>query len=115
MRIAIVGSREFTDYEFMKEKFFEVTKDLKVSVIVSGGARGADTLAERLADEILAEKAIFPANWKAFGKGSGFIRNSEIVNNSDIILAFPIGKSSGTWDTIRKGQNKGIPVFVYSS
>ena len=113
MRIAIVGSREFDDYEYMKEKFFETTKDIKVSVIVSGGARGADTLAEKLADEILSEKAIFPANWKAYGKSAGFIRNGEIVNNSDMIIAFPIGKSSGTWDTIRKGQNKGIPVHIF--
>lgn len=113
MNIAIVGSRDFNNYEYMKEKFLLIKEDINEKIIiVSGGARGADSLAEKLAKELGFETIIFPANWK-LGKGAGFIRNTTIVNNADIILAFPIGSSKGTYDTIKKGHQKGIPVYIY--
>jgi len=116
MNIAIVGSRNFTDYDYMKSSFKEqLGSDIETNeiVIVSGGARGADTLAEQLAKEFGFETMVFPAEWNKYGKGAGFLRNSTIVNNADMVLAFPIGKSSGTWDTIKKGQRKGIPVHIF--
>ena len=52
----------------------------------------------------------FPADWNKFGKSAGFIRNQQIVDNSDIIIAFQLNKSKGTQDTINKAklQNKKV-------
>jgi hypothetical protein len=116
MNIAIVGSRNFNNYDYMKSSFLEqVGSDLNNTeiIIVSGGAKGADALAEKIAKDFSLETMIFPAEWKKFGKSAGFIRNTTIVENADMILAFPIGESRGTWDTIRKGQAKGIPVHIF--
>ena len=113
MRIAIVGSREFKNYSLMKEKYLEITKDMKVDAIVSGGARGADTLAEQLAKELEITLIVYVAEWKKFGKGAGMMRNTTIVEDSDIIIAFPIGSSVGTWDTIRKAKKVNKPVYVF--
>lgn len=112
MKLAIVGSREFNDYSLMKEKYLEVSKDYDIDCIVSGGARGADSLAEQIAKDFDLELKVFPAEWNKFGRGAGMMRNTTIVENSDIILAFPIGKSVGTWDTIRKAKNSNKKVFI---
>lgn len=110
MKLAIIGSREFNDYSLMKEKFLELRN---IDCIISGGARGADTLAEQIAKEFNLELKVFPAEWNKFGKSAGIIRNTIIAENSDIILAFPIGKSIGTWDTIKKARNLNKKVYIY--
>lgn len=98
MKIAIVGSRGFNDYEILK-KYINDTKqqyDYEFDTVVSGGARGADSLGERYAEEYGLEKMIFPADWKRFGKKAGFLRNVDIIKNCDICFAFWDGESHGT-------------------
>lgn len=56
---------------------------------------------------------IHPAEWKKFGKVAGMMRNTIIVERSDIIIAFPIGSSIGTWDTIRKAKKLNKPVYIF--
>lgn len=102
IRVAIVGGRDFTDYDMMKNnvnKFLESAK-IVPSCIVSGGANGADTLAERYADEKGIKKVIFPADWDKYGKSAGYMRNKDIINNCDICFAFWDGKSKGTANDI---------------
>jgi predicted Rossmann fold nucleotide-binding protein DprA/Smf involved in DNA uptake len=116
-RVAIVGSRNVTDYLFVKEKFFELLraegKSPKEVEIVSGGARGVDSLAYRLAKELgLSIKIHFP-DWKRFGRKAGLLRNSKIVADADVVLAVYTSESKGTWDTIRKARRKGIRVYAY--
>jgi YspA, cpYpsA-related SLOG family len=108
MKLGIIGSRTFTDYEFMKRHV-----DLSnVELIVSGGARGADSLAEQLATEHNIPTLIFKADWKTHGVAAGFIRNTTIVEESDVIIAFWDGKSRGTMDTVSKAKKAGKTVSV---
>lgn len=108
--IGIVGSRLFNDYEFMKrilDRFFSC------KIIVSGGAKGADNLAEKYAKENNIATIIFPAEWDRYGKSAGFKRNKIIVDNSDLIIAFWDGKSKGTANTIKLAREQNKEVFIY--
>ena len=113
MKLAIVGSRYFNDYEFMKLKFLEIKEQYSITCIVSGGARGADTLAEKIASEFNLNKIIFYPEKRKYGSNANYIRNTLIAKECDLAIAFPIGKSSGTWDTIKKANKLGKKVFVY--
>lgn len=100
MKLAIVGSRSFMDYELLISKIKLFTRGINITEIVSGGAKGADSLAERFAKDQNIKTKIFPADWNNFGKSAGMIRNKDIVKYSDIIIAFWDGKSTGTKNSI---------------
>jgi len=89
MKVAIIGSRN------LKVKINKyLPKD--ISLVVSGGARGIDTLAEEYADKNCIPKLIFLPDYKRYGKIAPLVRNKLIVNNSDMVIAFWDGVSRGT-------------------
>lgn len=107
----IVGSRGFRDYTFMKETL----KWFKFKAIVSGGANGADSLAERFAKENKIQIEVIKPEWDRLGKSAAFIRNEQIVRKSDEIIAFWDGISRGTKNTIDKAEQLGKPVHIFWS
>jgi hypothetical protein len=112
MKIGIVGTRSFDNYELLKESILQKCKVEDIDLLISGGAQGADLLAEQFADEYNVKKLIFKPNWQIYGSQAGFLRNTHIVDNSDILIAFWDGKSKGTQDSITKAQQRGIPFTV---
>jgi hypothetical protein len=116
MKLAVIGSRSFDDYRILKTTLEPLIEQFKVTTIVSGGAKGADSLAEKFAKEHGLELNIFPADWDKHGKAAGYIRNVDIWNNSDLGVAFWDGESKGTAHSfqISKKQNKQLFVFDYS-
>ena len=110
MIAAVVGSRSFEDYEFLKE---HLNKIHSIEKIVSGGAKGADSLAARYAKENKIELLEFLPDWEKNGKAAGFIRNKQIVKESDIVIAFWDGTSHGTAHSIRlaKKMKKQLTVI----
>lgn len=84
----------------------------KPDMIVSGGARGADTLAERYAADNAIPLRVFHPNWKEQGRAAGMIRNLKIVQNSTYVVAFLGPKSRGTKNTIKLARELGIPVHI---
>ncbi len=117
VRIAVVGGRNIEDFSFVLEKFEEVLfKEglCKHQVsIVSGGARGVDSIAKRIAIYYGIPFQEFRAKWEKYGKRAGPIRNRKIVENSDIVIAIPSPDSKGTWDTVKKAEKKGLRVYVF--
>jgi Predicted Rossmann fold nucleotide-binding protein involved in DNA uptake len=109
MRIAIIGSRDYIDLERVRNYVNSLPED---TIIVSGGARGVDSAAESAARARGLQTIIFPADWEAHGKGAGFIRNADIVANADMIVAFWLGKSKGTLDTVQKACRQGKMVII---
>jgi hypothetical protein len=85
-----------------------------IETLVSGMARGADTLAANWASKSGIPVAAFPADWKRHGKQAGPIRNQEMIDKGepDIVLAFPGGV--GTKDMVRRAERAGIPVVEFS-
>lgn len=110
MRIAVIGSRSYNDYELMKRTLDEY-KGI-VSLIVSGGARGADSLGEKWANENNVEKLIFLPDWNKHGKAAGFIRNKDIIENSDLVIGFWDGLSKGTEHSLNIAKSKGKQVRI---
>ena len=94
MKLAIIGSRTFENYDLLK-KTLEPYKS-KITLVISGGAKGADFLGEKWAIENKTQTLIFLADWNKHGKKAGFIRNEDIIQNCDYCIAFWDGESFGT-------------------
>lgn len=111
MKIAVIGSRTFSDYQKMKE--FLDKKD--ISCIVSGGAGGADTLAEIYAKNKGIPTIIYNPDWNKYGKSAGFKRNELIIKTADEVVAFWDGKSKGTKHSIDLAnmQNKNVEIVRF--
>ena len=100
--LLIAGSRDFEDYELLKQYTdYALRNRTEKIVIISGGARGADTLAKQYAYEKQYDYLEFSADWNTFGKSAGYIRNEEMhkfiaqFENRGAIY-FWDGKSRGT-------------------
>jgi hypothetical protein len=100
MKLAVVGSRNFNDYDLLKSKLDIIHKKRPITLIVSGRAKGADSLSERWSKENNIETLIFIPEWDKYGKRAGFLRNEDIIKNSDAVVAF--------WDQISKGTQHSI-------
>ncbi len=114
MKLAIVGGRTFNDYSLLEKTFYNHFTKHGISeiVIISGGAKGADSLAFQFAENHRLEMRVYPAEWDKFGKSAGFIRNQTIVDNCDMVLVFWDGVSRGTADTIEKAKRAKKPTFI---
>lgn len=99
-KVAIVGSRDFADLEFVADVVHTYHSDM--TWIISGNARGVDQAAQAAALRAGIPVLIFPAQWEVKGRGAGFIRNQQIVDEADQVIAFWDGKSRGTLDTIHR-------------
>ena len=109
MKLAVVGSRNFDDYEFLKK----ILNYHPCTQIISGGARGADSLAKRYATEHGIPIKEFMPDWDVYGKSAGYIRNEKIVDTSDELVAFWNGISRGTKHSLTLAENAGKPVYKY--
>lgn len=110
MIVAVIGSRGFTDYSLVRSKLEELASRINFT-IVSGGAKGPDSFAEKYAKEQGIKIQVFKPDW-SLGKGAGFIRNTDIVKAADLIIAFWDEKSRGTLDSLRKSKELGKVAFV---
>lgn len=115
MKLAVIGSRDFDNYKQLKIVLNELLKSFSINCIVSGGANGADSLAEKYARSNNIPIEIYKPDWEKYGRGAGFIRNTTIWDNSDLGIAFWDGKSKGTQHSfkIAKKQQKDLYVFDY--
>lgn len=122
MKIAVVGGRDFDNYELLRITlrnflFEDISDDTYYenfynTTIVSGGAKGADTLAENFAEEYICNKLIFKPDWELYGKQAGFLRNVQIIDNADIVFAFWDGKSKGTQHSINLAKSKNKELYI---
>lgn len=115
MNVAIVGSRDFEDQFVVGQAVLRLTEKHPDLTIVSGGARGADTIAETIARRLRIPLIIHLPDWNLHGKSAGFKRNDLIVRDADMVVAFyaPGPRSKGTQHTIIAAHLKGIPVYIY--
>lgn len=112
MRIIIAGGRDFNNYKVL-DRIATAIIDPKEDEIVSGGARGADTLGATWAAEHNVPVKTFPANWNRYGKSAGYIRNDEMGEYGDVLIAFWDKKSKGTLNMIKTMQLRRKPYFIY--
>lgn len=104
MKLAVVGSR----FGFDRNRIFNVLNIIKPTSIISGGANGVDLFAALYATELRLPLVVFLPDWGKYGKRAGAIRNKQIVDYCDKLVAFWDGESKGTKISIdmAKQQNK---------
>jgi predicted Rossmann-fold nucleotide-binding protein len=113
MKVIVAGGRNFSDYQLLCKTldFYFQNLDKDELTIVSGAARGADSLGERYAREKGYKIERYPADWNGpHKKGAGFARNREMAEVSDALVAFPGG--NGTAHMIRTAKELGLKVRV---
>jgi len=106
-KIGIIGTRRRDDlysYDKVLDEFLHVYKE--GDTLVSGGCpKGGDRFAEVIAERCIIPIKIYPADWERYGKGAGFIRNTDIARESDVLIACVASdRKGGTEDTIKKFQ-----------
>ena len=117
-RIIIAGSRSATSeatYRLLEDKLFSILKhkrDTHTIQIVSGTANGADRLSERYAQSHDYQVNRFPADWNRYGKRAGYLRNEQMAENADALVALWDGQSRGTKHMIDIAEHLGLPTRV---
>lgn len=109
MIIAVIGSRHFSDYKLLESTLASLPE---ITQIISGGAKGADSLAEMYARQHQIPLVVFKADWKKYGRSAGIARNREIIEAAEMVVVFWDGKSKGTASSLALARTKGIPVRV---
>lgn len=114
MKVIIAGSRDFNDYEFLcKVCDYLLSHRTRDEIeIVSGTARGADSLGEKYAKEKGFSLKLFPAEWVKYGNAAGFKRNAQMASYGDALIAFWDGKSKGTTHMINLAKDRKLNVKV---
>lgn len=111
-KVLICGSRDFVDVGAIEKVINKLSPG---DTVISGAARGADSIADSLAvDRGDLISIVIAADWDRLGKRAGFVRNIEMLEKKpDIVYAFPLGESRGTRHTIREAEKRNIPVIIY--
>ena len=113
MRVIVAGSRDFSDWEYVEEKLYSTFENRPVDTIVSGTAKGPDSHGIVWAEAEGITVMRFPADWENKGRGAGFIRNAEMAEYSDALIAFWDGESKGTKHMIDTALKGKLEVHVY--
>jgi hypothetical protein len=118
-RVIVAGGRDFDDWELLSSTLDSLILRPEHTVIVSGGAKGADSLGERYAEERGLDLVVMPAEWKRYQnrRSAGFIRNEKMAWFSNRLIAFWDGASSGTNHMIETARKYNIykDVVMYGS
>lgn len=112
MRLIVCGGRDYADQECLFRHLDAFHKAEGVSCVISGAARGADTLGELWAAARNVPVARFPANWDLHGKSAGPIRNTQMLaeGRAEAVYAFPGG--AGTANMVAQAKAQGVPVWT---
>ena len=117
MRILVCGGRNFLNETLIREFLKSVSRH--DPVIISGGCRGADKIAETWADRLGYKRKIYPAQWDKYGRSAGPIRNKKMLKegNPDLVVGFheKIESSKGTKHMVSIADKEGVETEVYST
>lgn len=111
-RIIIGGYRNFNDYEVFKNFVDSCIGDENEITVLSGYCKGADLMAEQYAKEKGLSLELYPAEWEKYGKAAGPIRNKQMVEKADMVIAFVCERAKGTKNLISQAKKLNKKVFV---
>jgi len=110
MKVIIAGSRNIVDYNTIVSAIN--SSQFKITCVVSGTARGVDTLGEKWAKENKVKIERYPADWDKHGRAAGYIRNEQMSKVADALIAIWDGESKGTKHMIDIMVNLGKRVHI---
>lgn len=120
MRVLVCGGREWGNKAVIAREIdrLEAITRSGVTRVIHGDARGADTLATRVAEERGIPVDAYPAKWDKYGKAAGPVRNGTMLEEGEpqLVLAFHhnLFRSKGTKNMVLKAMNAGVPVRLIS-
>jgi hypothetical protein len=111
-RVLVCGGRDYGDQATVYATLDRLHAEHRFTVLIAGGARGADTLAEQWAKDRGIPTEIYMADWKDQGRAAGPIRNQRMLieGRPDLVVAFPGGK--GTAGMTKLARDAGVAVVV---
>lgn len=112
MKLLVCGGRDFADAERVDRILKMVHAKRPITILIEGGAAGADRLSRYWAERNGISIKTYEADWKTHGKGAGPIRNQLMIDDAkpDGVLAFPGGR--GTSDMIKRARAAGLKVML---
>lgn len=108
MRMVVCGSRSWRSQSLIRGWLFRLQPDL----ILHGGAEGADSIAGEVAEGLGIRTLVYRPDYEVFGPQATHVRNDQMLDQADYVLAFWDGKSRGTKSVIEKAERRGIPKKV---
>lgn len=133
MKVIIAGDRTCIDYSLLEKAVQKSNFD--ITEVVSGGARGVDSLGESFAKVKQLPCKIFKADWKnikqpgavvksrqnpwnkkqeKYNANAGFFRNEEMAQYADALIALqPNGPSNGTQNMIKLAKKYNLEIYIY--
>ena len=115
MKTIIAGHRDYQNYEEMKSVLDAYHKETPITEVVSGKARGADTMGEWWAKQNNIPVQPFPAEWNKYGKAAGPIRNKQMAKYAapdGALVAFLAPNSVGTKNMIEQATFYKLKIKV---
>lgn len=113
MKLIIAGSRDLDGISYVSDALLDSPWSMeKLSEVVHGGADGIDSSAEEWANLFNVSTTVFEPDWDKHGKAAGPIRNAEMAEYGDALVAVWDGESRGTRSMIEKALDEGIEVYV---
>lgn len=111
MRTIIAGSRHCTDEAAVLAA--AEAAPWEITEVVCGGAPGVDSIGAKLARERNIPVTMFPADWNKHGRAAGPIRNRQMADYAQALVAVWDGLSPGTKNMIHEAQSRGLKVHVH--
>jgi hypothetical protein len=110
MRVLVCGGRNHSGRLLLRLTLDGIHSESGISLLINGGASGADRLSQEWAQSRFIATAQFMAEWDKHGRAAGPIRNQKMIDEGkpDLVVAFAGGK--GTADMVRRARNAGIAV-----
>ena len=106
----VAGSRSFQNYKLVEQELDKICD--KISEIVCGEAKGADTYGRIYAESHNIPIKSFPADWATYGKAAGYLRNSDMAKYAHKAIVFWDGQSPGSKDMIDKMKEQGKEIII---
>ena len=111
-QVVVAGGRDFSNYPLLCKKLDHLFQNRQPTAIISGLARGADTLGRQYALERDIQVLEFPAHWNELGKRAGMVRNREMLEAADAVVVFWDSVSKGTANMVEITQKAGLPLRI---
>ena len=112
MRVLVCGGRNYSDQQAVYDALDELHRVRKFELVIAGGARGADTLAEQWAKDRAIPTKIYQADWETLGRKAGPIRNQRMLDEGlpQLVIAFPGGR--GTADMTSRAREAAVETIL---